>query len=325
MRRRELLIVLGAIAAPRAVRSQQRAMPVIGYLSGGSSDYYVPYVTAFRRGLREANYVEGENLAIEFRWAEGRYDRLPAMAADLVGRKVDVIVASGGDLASRAARDATSTIPIVFSAGGDPVVGGLVTSLARPERNLTGITFFAVGLNPKRLELLAELVPKAGTIALLANPKSPNTARVLRDMLESARAKGFPLVILEASSEGEIDAAFDALVQRRAGALIVDPDPFIDSRREQLTALAARHAVPAIYAFREFTDSGGLISYGVSLRDVYRQVGVYAGKILGGAAPGDLPVVQASKFELVINLKTAKALGLAVPQSILVAADEVIE
>jgi putative ABC transport system substrate-binding protein len=327
MRRRGFIALAGGAAFgwPVAVRAQQKAMPVIGYLSGGSPGFSAPYVAAFRQGLTETGYVEGQNLAIEYRWAEGRYDRLPALAADLVGRKVEVIVASGGDVASRAAKDATSTIPTVFAVAADPVATGLVASFARPGGNLTGVSFLAVELSPKRLELLSELVPQARVIALLVNPKNPNAERVMRDVLEAARAKGVQLPILRASTDSEIDAAFGSLVQLRARALVVDPDHFIDSRREQLVALAARHSIPTIYGLRELTASGGLLSYGVSLVGVYRQLGTYAGSLLKGEKPADLPVQQPTKFELVINLKTAKALGLSVPQSILARADEVIE
>jgi len=326
MRRRVLLASAAvAVLSPSAVRAQQKAMPVIGYLSGGSPGFYAPYVAAFRRGLDDTGYVEGQNLAIEYRWAENRYDRLPALAADLVGRRVDVIIASGGALASRAAKGASQTIPIVFTSGGDPVADGLVASLARPGGNLTGVSFLAVELNPKRLELLRELVPQAGVFALLVNPNNANTERVIRDVQEAAPSNRVQVHILKASSESEIDTAFASLVQGRAGALIVANDPFIDSRSEQLVALAARHAVPAIHPFREFAMAGGLISFGPSLTAVYRQAGIYAGRILKGAKPADLPVVQPATFELVINLKTAKALGVIVPPTLLARADEVIE
>ncbi len=264
-------------------------------------------------------------MAIEYRWAEGHYDRLPVLAADLVGRKVDLIAASGGPASALAAKSATSMIPIVFVSGDDAVAAGLVASLARPSGNLTGVSFLDVELMQKRLELLSELVPQAGVIALLVNPNNPNAERVMRDVQEAARAKGVQLPIQKASSESEIDAAFATLVQLKAGALVVGADAFFSSRREQLVALASRHAVPAIYEWREFPASGGLISYGTSLTGVYRQLGLYAGKILKGAKPADLPVEQPTTFELVVNLNTANALGLTVPPSILARADEVIE
>jgi len=316
----------GFLAAPLAARAQQKAMPVIGVLSTGSpGPSSAPFMAAFRQGLSEAGYVEGQNLAIEYRWAEGNYDRLPALAADLVGRKVDLIMASSPPSAL-AAKSATSTIPIVFRGGGDPVGGGLVASLARPGGNLTGVSFVPNELTAKRLELLSELVPQAGVIALLVNPTSgANTERVIRDVQEAARTKGLQLHVLKASSESEIDTAFASLVQLHAGALVVGADPFLSGRREQLVALASRHAVPAIYAWREFAASGGLISYGASLTAAYRLVGTYAGKVLKGAKPADLPVQQPTTFELVINRKAAKALGLEVPPALVARADEVIE
>jgi putative ABC transport system substrate-binding protein len=283
-----------------------------------------PGVAAFRAGLSETGYIEGQNLAIEYRWAEGRYDRLPALAADLVGHNVVVIVTSAAP-GIQAAKSATSTIPIVFIAGGDLVAAGLVASLARPGGNLTGISFLNPELNPKRFELLSELVPQAKVIALLVNPNYPATERVIRAVQEAARANGVQLHILKASTESEIDAAFAALVQRQAGALVVSSDPFFFIRREQIVALAARHAVPAIYEWRQFVVEGGLTSYGTSVTAAFRQVGIYTGKILKGAKPADLPVVQPTTFELVVNLKTAKTLGLTIPPSILSRADEVIE
>jgi putative tryptophan/tyrosine transport system substrate-binding protein len=330
MRRRDCIISLaGAMAAwPLPGRAQQKAMPVIGVLSTGSpgpSSTSAPLMASFSQGLSEAGYVEGQNLAIEYRWAEGHYDRLPALAADLVGRKVDLIMA-GTPPAALAAKSATSTIPIVFRHGGDPVGDGLVASLARPGGNLTGVSQLGdEGLTPKRLELLSELVPQAGVIALLVNPNSSSAERVIHDVQQAARAKGVQLHVLKASSESEIDTAFASLVQLHAGALVVSPDPILSNRRDQLVALASRHAVPSIYAWREFAASGGLISYGASLTSAFRLLGTYAGKVLKGAKPADLPVQQSTTFELVINLKTAEALGLTVPQSMLMRADEVIE
>jgi putative ABC transport system substrate-binding protein len=319
-----MLLLGAAMTAARAVRAQQKAMPVIGFLGVGSPGPAAPYVAAFEQGLSEAGWVEGKTVAIEFRWAEARYDRLPALAADLVGRKVDVIAAFGGIPAAIAAKSATSTIAIVFSVG-DPVELGLVTSLARPGGNLTGVSTMAPELISKRLELISELVPQAGGIALLVNPNNSNTERIIGDMQEAAHTKGVQLRVLKAGSESEIDAAFASLVELHAGALVVGGDPFFESRREQLVALAARHAVPAIYQWLEFAVAGGLISYGASLTALYRQVGIYAGKILNGAKPANLPVQQPTTFELVVNLKTAKGLGLTVPPSILARADEVIE
>ena len=325
MRRRELMLLLGGtMTAARALRAQQKAMPVIGYLAGGSPGPNAPLVAAFRQGLSETGYVEEQNLAIEYRWAEGRYDRLPALAADLVGRKVDVIV-TGNLTSALAAKSATSTIPIVFVSEGDAVGDGLVASLARPGGNLTGFTTIAVELTPKRFEMLSELVPQAKVIALLVNPNNPVAKPEIRDVQEAARAKGVQLHVLKAGSESEIDAAFASLVQLQAGALVVSTDPFFYNRREQFVALASRHAVPAIYAWREFAVAGGLISYGPTLTAIFRQAGIYVGKILKGAKPADLPVQQPTTFELVVNLKTAKALGLTIPPSILARADEVIE
>jgi putative ABC transport system substrate-binding protein len=319
-----LLFLLGGVMAdPRTLHAQPKTMPVIGFLHFASARPFALYVVAFRQGLSETGYVEGENLAIEFRWAEGRYDRLPALVGDLVDRKVDVIVAAGPP-AARAAKSAASTIPIVFSSA-DPVGEGLVDSLARPGGNLTGVSVLTVELMAKRLELLSELVPQAKVIALLVNPNNPDTEPMIREVQEAARTKGVQLDVLKARTESEIDAAFASLVQLEAGGLVVGTDPFFASRREQLAALAARHAVPAIYDFREFAAVGGLISYGTSLTGTYRQLGIYAGKVLKGAKPADLPVQQPTTFELVINLKTAKALGLTVPPSILARADEVIE
>ena len=327
MRRRDLMIFLaGAMAAwPLAARAQQKAMPVIGVLYAGSPRASSgPFINAFRQGLSEAGYIEGQNVAIEYRWAEGNYDRLPAFAADLVGRKVDLIMANSPPSAL-AAKSATSTIPIVFRGGADPVGAGLVASLARPGGNLTGVSFAPDELTVKRLELLSELVPRAGVVALLVNPNNATAERVIRDVQEAARTKGLQLHVLKARSESEIDTAFASLVELHAGGLVVAGDPFLTSRREQIVALASRRAVPSIYAWREFAASGGLISYGSSLTSAFRLVGTYAGKVLKGAKPADLPVQQPTTFELVINLKTAKALGVTVPRPILMRADEVIE
>jgi putative ABC transport system substrate-binding protein len=325
MKRRELMLLLGGatVTWPLAAWAQQKKVPVVGFLHSGSAGPVAQFVAAFHQGLSDNGYVEGQNLAIEYRWAEGRYDRLPALAAELVGRQVDLITVVGGPTAL-AAKNATSTIPIVFSAG-DPVGDGLVTSLARPGGNLTGVSILVSEMMPKRLELLTELVPQASAIALLVNPNNTNAERMIRDGQGAARARGVQLHILKPGSEGEIDAAFSTLVQRQAGGLVVASDAFLNSRRDQLLALASRHAVPAIYQWREFAASGGLISYGPSFASAYRQVGIYVGRILKGAKPADLPVQQPTKFELVINLTTAKALGLTVPQSLLARADEVIE
>jgi len=324
MRRRELMLLLaGAMTAARGLRAQQKAMPVIGYLGIASPGrQFAVVVPALRQGLSETGWVEGQNVAIEFRWAEGRYDRLPALAADLVGHKVDAIVATGPGVL--AAKRATSTIPIVFVSA-DPVGEDLVGGLARPGGNLTGFSILVDELTPKRLELLCELVPQTPVIPLLVNPDRPQTERVIREMRGAARTKGVQLPVLKASTESEIEAAFAGLVQLQAGALIVGADPFFASRGDQLVALAARCAVPAIYFRREFAEAGGLISYGTSVTAVFRQAGIYAGRILKGTKPAELPVQQPTTFELVVNLKTAKALGLTVPQSLLARADEVIE
>jgi putative tryptophan/tyrosine transport system substrate-binding protein len=326
MKRRGFIALLGGAAAtwPLSARAQQKAMPVIGVLSTGSPSASSGPMGAFRQGLSEAGYVEGKNLAIEYRWAEGNYDRLPALAADLVGRKVDLIMASSPPSAL-AAKSATSTIPIVFRGGPDPVGGGLVASLARPGGNLTGVSFVADELTAKRLELLSELVPRAGVFALLVNPNNASAERVIPVEQEAARIKGLQLHVLKAASEGEIDSAFASLVRLHVEALVVAADPFLSGQREQLVALASRHAVPSIYAWREFAAAGGLISYGASLTSAFRLVGAYAGKILKGTKPSDLPVEQPTKYELVINLKTAKALGIGVPATLLAQADEVID
>ena len=310
-------LTLAIFAATLAAEAPRKAMPVIGYL------HFAPPPAVFRQGLSETGYVEGQNVAIEYRWAEGRYDRLPALARDLVDRKVDVIAAFGPP-AAHAAQSATSTIPIVFAVGTDPVADGLVASLAQPGGNLTGMSNLAVALVPKRLELLTELVPQAKVVALLVNPNNPYTEPMIRDVQEAARAKRVQLPILKAATESEIAAAFATLANLHADALVVGDDTFFTSRREQIVALASRHAIPAIYQFREFTAAGGLISYGSSLTAATRQVGIYAGRILKGTKPADLPVVLPTTFALVINLKTAKALGLTIPPTLLMLADEVI-
>jgi putative ABC transport system substrate-binding protein len=325
MRRREFLLLLATnMMAARAVRAQQKAMPVIGFLNSGLPDTDLSFLAAFRQGLGDAGFMEGKNVAIDPRWAEGRYDRLPVLVGDLVSRKVDVI-AAGGDAAVIAAKDATSTIPIVFFNGGDPLAMGLIASLAHPGGNLTGFSTFAAALLPKRLELLSELAPQTRVIAMLVNPSDPNAERFINAMEQAASAKGIKLQILKAGTEDEIDDAFASLVQLRTDGLIVSPNAFFVSRREQLVVLASRYAIPAIYPRRQFATAGGLISYGSSLTAVYRRMGIYVGKILNGAKPADLPVQQPSIFQLVVNLKTAKELGLTVPPSILARADEVIE
>jgi putative ABC transport system substrate-binding protein len=327
MKRRDVLVLIGgaAVFGPLIARAQQKAMPLIGYLSGTYSSVSTAYIAAFRQGLSETGYVEGQNVTIEYHGAEGHYDRLPALASDLVGRNVDLIVAGGGIPAAQAAKNATTTIPIVFAVGVDPVKSGLVANLARPGGNLTGVTIIAMELMPKRFELISEMVPQAGLIALLVNPTNAAEEGTVKAAEEAAQVKGFQLQILKAGTESEIDTAFATLVQVQAGGLVIDADAFFTSRREHLVALASRHAVPAIYAFREFVAAGGLISYGPSLTGTYRQAGIYAGRILKGEKASDLPVQQPTKFELVINLKTAKSLGLTVPETLLARADEVIE
>ena len=324
-RRDTVFALLGLGAAPLAARAQQSAMPVIGFLNGASPGPWVHFVAGFRQGLSEEGFVEGRNVAIEYRWAENRNERLPELAKELVRRQVNVLVATGGDPSALAARAATSNIPIVFSAGGDPVARGLVTSLSRPGGNLTGVALFANLLTEKRFQLLQELVPAATDIALLVNPNNVFLQVALRDAEEAARRVGVRLITVSAATDGDLDAAFTTLVQRRAGALVVAPTPLFESQRNRIVALASRHKVPAIYGFREYATAGGLISYGTNIADVYRQVGVYTGRILKGAKPSDLPVLQPTKFELVVNLKAANGLGIRIPQSLLLRADEVIE
>jgi putative tryptophan/tyrosine transport system substrate-binding protein len=325
MRRRDFIAGLGGAAAwPLAARAQQSAMPVIGFLSSGSPDAFAPLVTALRQGLGDTGYFEGRNVVIEYRWAEGQNDRLPAMAADLVRRQVSALVAGGP--AAQPAKAATTTIPIVFTTGGDPVELGLVASLNRPGGNLTGATVLGVGLGPKRLELLHELVPTATTIAVLFNPNNATALEAQsRELQAAARTLGLQLRVLHASTERDLDKAFATLVELRAGGLAISGDGFLNGRSEQLAALALRHRVPAISGSREFAAGGGLMSYAGSSTDIYRLAGVYTGRILKGEKPADLPVQQAVKFELVVNLKTARTLGLAVPLALLTRADEVIE
>ena len=326
MRRRNFFGYLGtATFWPLIARAQQSQLPVIGFLATGSAEPYRALVAAFREGLREAGYVEGENVSIAYRWAEGHYDRLAALTTDLVERKVTVIAAIGGNAPELAAKAATKTIPIVFASGGDPVRAGLVASLNRPGGNVTGIASLFSALVPKRLEVLFELAPKAKTIGVLVNPDYPDSDVQLRELQEAERSAKQRLQIGRATTSDEIDSALAALAQRPVDALLIANDPFLLSRRNQIVAFAARRALPAIYFDREFTSAGGLISYGPNLATVMRQAGVYTGRVLKGAKPVDLPVMQPTNFELVINLKTAKALGLTVPQSLLVRADEVIE
>jgi putative tryptophan/tyrosine transport system substrate-binding protein len=326
IRRREFIFTLGGTVAawPLAASAQQAAMPVIGILAAPAPPY-AENVSAIRRGLSEAGFVEGQNVAIEFRWAEGQPDRLPALAEDLVKRQVAVIISVGGTAPLAAARSATSTIPIVFHMGADPVRLGFVRSFNRPGGNITGISLLQVAMAEKRLEVLRELVPAAKTIGLLANPANPNVETVVPGLHDTADALGLHLVAKYGSSPSDVDLAFESFVRDRVQALLVDSDAVFLSRRQQITALAARHSVPTIYVSRLYVEGGGLMSYGASIPDAYREAGVYAGRILKGAKPSDLPVLQPTKFELAINLKAAKALGLEVPATLLARADEVIE
>jgi putative ABC transport system substrate-binding protein len=326
MRRREFITLLSgaALTWPLAAGAQQPAMPLIGFLGPASPVEYAQLVAAFSQGLSETGYVDSQNVAIEFRWAEGKYDRMPALAAELVDRQVSVI--AGMSLpAAKAAKAATSIIPIVFVDGGDPVEDGLVTSVSRPSGNLTGVTVFNSVLGAKRLELLRDLVPKAAVIGLLANPSNPNGRRQAKDALEAALAMGLKLQVLAASNDQEIETVFAGLGEQHVDAMMVAVDAFLNSRRSRLIALAGEHAVPTIYYDRAFVTGGGLISYGYSIADAYHQAGIYTAKILKGAAPADLPVIQPPKLQLVVNRRTAKTLGVDVPATVLARADEVIE
>ena len=328
MERRKFIgrVAVGLLAVPLGVRAQQPATPVIGFLGSASPTQWSSFVAAFRKGLNETGYIEGKNVMIEFRWAEGQYDRLPTLATELVQRQVSVIVATSGSRSGLAAKAATSTIPIVFTTGGDPVTQGLVASLGRPGGNVTGVSFFTSELLLiKRLELLHELLPTATEIALFVNPTGPNAESNVSKAQQQAKSFGQHLRVLRTSTEQDIDEAVATFAQFHPSGLIIEPDPVLNARREQFVALAARYAVPAIYEGRESVDAGGLMSYGPNLSDAYRQVGIYAGRVLKGAKPADLPVLRATKFELVINMKTAKVLGLTIPQSLLLRADELIQ
>jgi putative ABC transport system substrate-binding protein len=328
MRRREFISLVGGAAAAwsHAARAQQPAMPVVGFLNTQSYDRFAYLVAGFRRGLREAGYVEDRNVAIEYRWAENHYDRLPVLAADLVSRRVDAIAATGGTVSALAAKSATSTIPIVFVLGDqDPVRAGVVASFNRPSGNITGVSMLISVLGAKRMELLHELVPQATVIGVLVNPNGPDAEAQSQEAQAAGRALGRQIEVLNASNDREIEAAFAAFAERRAGALVIAADTFITSRGDQLVALAARYALPTIYPYREAAVAGGLMSYGPNLVDSYRQAGIYTGSILKGAKPADLPVLQPTKFEFVINIKTAAALGVDVPPKLLAFADEVIE
>jgi putative tryptophan/tyrosine transport system substrate-binding protein len=326
VKRRAFITLLGGAAAwPLTARAQQLAMPVIGYLSTRSAEDTTHLFAAFRTGLAQNGYIEGQNVTIEYRWARGDYARLPTLAAELVERRVAVLVGIGGDPSAVAAKRATSTIPIVFGMGGDPVKAGLVDSFNRPGGNATGFTLLTNEMEPKRVGLLHELVPGAALIGALLNPQFPPAVRQLQDIDAAVRAIGQRLLVVKASNDTELDAALAALVRERVGAMLIAADPYFDTRRDRIIASAAQNRLPAMYQFREFAVAGGLISYGPNITDSYRQGGVYAGRILKGAKPADLPVLQPTKFELVINLKTANALGLAVPNSMQLLADEVIE
>ena len=324
-RREVIAFVAGtAVAWPFATRAQS-TMPVIGFMHTASPDRFPHLVPAFRKGLSEVGYVEGQNVKIEYRWAEGHYERLPELAADLIARQVNVLAATGGDESGLAAKSVASTTPIVFQMGSDPVRLGLVASLNRPGGRITGSTLLTTELAPKRLELLHELIPKATSVAMLVNPTDPSAELQARELQEAARAVGMQAHVLRASKDTDIEPAFTSIIEHSDNALIVQTDPFFTSRRDRLVSLANQHSIPAMYGFREFAEVGGLISYGAELGDVFRHTGIYAGRILQGEEPANLPILQPTKFDLVINLKTAKALGITVPLTLQVAADEVIE
>ena len=327
MRRREFIKAIAGSAAgwPLAARAQQRSIPVIGFLNSASAIEWSPFVAAFRRGLSESGYVEGQNVAIEFRWAEGHYDRLPMLAADLVRIGVAVIVATGGTTSAVAAKQTTTTIPIVFSTGGDPVKQGLVASINRPGGNITGVNVLTTGLEAKRLEILHEVLPSASVIGVLINPNNVSAEAQSIIVQDAGRTMGQKVLILHASSERDFEAVFATMVQSRIDAVIVAADPFFSSHRDQLIALTARYRIPAIYEWHEFVQAGGLMSYGSDLAEGYHQIGIYAGRVLKGEKPGDLPIVQSTKVQFAINLKTAKTLGLTFPLALLGRADEVIE
>ena len=327
MRRREFITLLGSAVAswPLAARAQQSAIPVVGFLHSEAASTSARQLAGFHRGLKEGGFIDGQNLTIEFRWAEGHYDRLPEMAADLVRRRVAVIVTSGGAHSTIAAKNETTTIPIVFVTGSDPVSLGFVTQVARPGGNVTGASFFSADLTAKALGLLSQIVPKARTVGLLFNPTTPEGVRQPKDAQEAARVLGLELFVLNASTDAEIEQAFAALLQRGAGALVIGSAIFFGARINRLAALTQRHRIPTIYFRREFADAGGLMSYGTSIADAYRQVGIYTARLLKGDKPEDLPIVQSTQFEFVINLKTAKSLGLDVPPGVSSMANEIIE
>ena len=326
MKRREFIrFVGGAAVSPLAAQAQQQGMPMVGFLSARSPAESASVLAAFRQGLGQSGYFEGKNVTIEYRWAEGHYDRLPAMAAELVTRQVAVIAATGGESSGLAAKAATTTIPIVCTLGGDAVETGLVTQLNRPGGNITGVTIIGVEMSPKRVELARELVPKTSALAVLINSKFPTALAEMRMMQTAARSVGLQIIVFDASNETEIDAAFAVLARHKVDVLVINTDPLLLGQREQIVQLAARHNMPTIYFLREFVDAGGLMSYGPNIANGYRQAGIYVGRILKGEKAGDLPVVQPTRFDLVINLRTAKTLGLEIPTILLVRADEIIE